>query len=82
VLASGAGHPYLGISFALLAVSEPDRALAPASLQWQKDGELSPQDVFNLVCRLRQVEPGEHSNDLWRLSHKYPSTDQKCVDVD
>jgi len=82
MLDSDADCPYRGFSVAVLALSEPDRALAPASLQWQKDGELSPQDVFNLVCRLRQVEPGEHSNDLWRLSHKYPSTDQKCVDVD
>ena len=55
-------------------VSEPKRPVQPASLKWQDDGELSPQDVFNLVCRLREVEPGDHSNELWRLSHKYPST--------
>ncbi|MEY2749912.1 MAG: hypothetical protein RLZZ168_1928 [Cyanobacteriota bacterium] len=54
-------------------VSEPKRPVQPASLKWQDDGELSPQDVFNLVCRLREVEPGDHSNELWRLSHKYPS---------
>jgi len=54
-------------------VSEGNRSIQPASLKWQEDGELSPQDVFNLVCRLREVEPGDHSNELWRLSHKYPS---------
>jgi len=60
-------------STALLSVSEGNRSIQPASLKWQEDGELSPQDVFNLVCRLREVEPGDHSNELWRLSHKYPS---------
>lgn len=54
-------------------VTDPKRTVQPASLKWQEDGELSPQDVFNLVCRLREVEPGDHSNELWRLSHKYPS---------
>jgi hypothetical protein len=24
------------------------------------------------VCRLRVVEPGENSNELWRLGQKYP----------
>jgi hypothetical protein len=42
-------------------------------LKWQPDGELSQQDVFNLVCKLRAVEPGHTSNELWRLGQKYPS---------
>lgn len=48
------------------------RSIQPASLKWQEDGELSAQDIFNLVCRLRDVEPGETSNELWRLGQKYP----------
>jgi hypothetical protein len=41
-------------------------------LKWQDDGELAPNDVFALICRLRAVEPGERSNELWRLGQKYP----------
>ncbi|MBM5806168.1 MAG: hypothetical protein FJ056_00465 [Cyanobacteria bacterium M_surface_10_m2_179] len=48
------------------------RSVQPASLKWQDDGELSAQDVFNLVCRLRAVESGATSNELWRLGQKYP----------
>lgn len=48
------------------------RSIQPASLKWQADGELSQQDVFNLVCKLRSVEPGSTSNELWRLGQKYP----------
>ena len=52
---------------------EPGRdQVAPASLKWQTNGELSAHDVFRLVCRLKDVESGEHSNELWRLGHKYP----------
>ena len=53
-------------------MSDQQRSLQPASLKWQDDGELSAQDVFNLVCRLRSVEPGATSNELWRLGQKYP----------
>ncbi|MFZ9849432.1 MAG: hypothetical protein ACO3FA_01325 [Vulcanococcus sp.] len=49
------------------------RQIQPASLKWQEDGELAAQDVFNLVCRLRAVESGQTSNELWRLAQKYPS---------
>jgi hypothetical protein len=52
--------------------SDPERSIQPASLKWQADGELSQQDVFNLVCKLRSVEPGFTSNELWRLGQKYP----------
>lgn len=55
--------------------TQPKRGVQPASLKWQENGELSDHDVFNLVCRLRSVESGEHSNELWRLGHKYPSKD-------
>ena len=50
-----------------------ERSLQPASLKWQADGALSQQDVFNLVCKLRAVEPGRTSNELWRLGQKYPN---------
>lgn len=49
------------------------RPIAPASLKWQDNGELAPQEVFNLICRLRQVESQNHSNELWRLGQKYPA---------
>ena len=48
-------------------------SLEPASLQWEDDGELAAQDVFALVCRLREVETAEYSNELWRLGHKSPA---------
>ena len=48
------------------------RAVQPASLKWQANGELSDHDLFNLLCRLRAVEDGANSNELWRLGHKYP----------
>lgn len=47
-----------------------ERTLDPASLQWQEDGELAANDLFALVCSLRDVETAEHSNELWRLGHK------------
>jgi hypothetical protein len=50
----------------------PKRPLQPATLKWEENGELSAHDVFHLVCRLRAVECTEHSNELWRLGHKYP----------
>ena len=49
-------------------------ALDPAALHWQDDGELAHQDLFQLVCLLKSVEPGQTSNELWRLGHKYPAT--------
>jgi len=48
------------------------RPLNPAAMKWRSDGELDSHDVFTLVCKLRQVEDEEHSNELWRLGHKYP----------
>ncbi|MFM7311779.1 MAG: hypothetical protein ACKO0M_01210 [Cyanobium sp.] len=53
------------------------RQVQPAALKWQDDGELAAQDVFNLVCRLRAVESGETSNELWRLAQKYPTGSNK-----
>lgn len=53
-------------------MAETQQHLAPASLHWHDDGELSGQDLFHLVCRLKAVEPGHHSNELWRLGQKYP----------
>ncbi|MFM7653293.1 MAG: hypothetical protein ACKO5M_10310 [Vulcanococcus sp.] len=58
-------------------MSNSRRPLQPAALKWQDDGELSAQDVFNLVCRLRAVESGEASNELWRLAQKYPAQPNK-----
>ncbi|QCH15572.1 hypothetical protein CB0101_12155 [Synechococcus sp. CB0101] len=58
-------------------MSDFQHSVQPASLKWQEDGELSAQDIFNLVCRLRGVEPGENSNELWRLGQKYPRTTRR-----
>lgn len=49
------------------------RGIEPSALKWQDNGELAAQDVFNLVCRLREVEESSTSNELWRLGQKYPS---------
>jgi hypothetical protein len=43
----------------------------PATLSWQDNGELSPEDLFSLVNRLRAVEPDDHCHELWRLGKKY-----------
>jgi hypothetical protein len=48
-------------------------SIQPAALKWHENGELAPQDLFQLVRRLREVESTECSNELWRLGHKYPS---------
>jgi hypothetical protein len=48
-------------------------SIQPAALKWHENGELAPQDLFQLVRRLREVEPTECSNELWRLGHKYPN---------
>jgi hypothetical protein len=42
----------------------------PRSLEWQDNGELAANEMFELVKRLRAVESGEHVNELWRLSQK------------
>lgn len=55
------------------------RQVQPAALKWQDDGELAAQDVFNLVCRLRAVESGETSNELWRLAQKYPNRSSRSA---
>lgn len=49
-------------------------SITPASLQWQDDGELTPQDAFELVRRLRHVESVQRGNELWRLGHKVLKT--------
>ena len=53
-------------------MTTPRRQIQPAALKWQDNGELSEHDLFNLLCRLRDVEDGANSNELWRLGHKYP----------
>lgn len=58
--------------YPLQTMTPAHRAVAPAALQWQDDGELMPDELFQLVQRLRSVEPGHTSNELWRLGHKYP----------
>jgi hypothetical protein len=59
-----------------------ERRIDPAALKWQDDGELAPNDVFALICRLRAVEPGEHSNELWRLGQKYPQPPSRSGNSD
>jgi hypothetical protein len=52
------------------ASATPADHLEPRSLQWQRNGELASNEVFELVKRLRRVEAAEHRNELWRLSEK------------
>ncbi|EAR18218.1 hypothetical protein WH7805_05481 [Synechococcus sp. WH 7805] len=40
-------------------------------MQWQTNGELDRNDLFELVRTLRDVESPTHSNELWRLGTKY-----------
>ena len=40
-------------------------------MQWQTNGELDRNDLFELVRTLRNVESPTHSNELWRLGTKY-----------
>lgn len=40
-------------------------------MQWQTNGELDRNDLFELVRMLRDVESPNHSNELWRLGTKY-----------
>ncbi|QNJ06587.1 hypothetical protein SynMEDNS5_01873 [Synechococcus sp. MEDNS5] len=40
-------------------------------MQWQTNGELDRNDLFELVRTLRDVESPNHSNELWRLGTKY-----------
>lgn len=53
-------------------MSPAPRHAAVAALQWQDNGELMPQEAFDLVRRLRRIEPSQTTNELWRLGHKYP----------
>lgn len=54
------------------------RRIEPSALKWQDNGELAAQDVFNLVCRLREVEESSTSNELWRLGQKYPTQNARA----
>ena len=44
----------------------------PRAMKWQDNGELASSDLFLLIQRLKAVESADHSNELWRLGHKYP----------
>lgn len=45
----------------------------PRAMKWQENGELASSDLFQLIQRLKEVESADHSNELWRLGHKYPN---------
>ena len=40
-------------------------------MQWQTNGELDHGDLIELVCHLRNVECGQHSDELSRLGQKH-----------
>ena len=48
-----------------------------ASLKWGDDGELSPQDTWNLVKRLSKVEEETKASDLLHLSSKHSHGEQR-----
>jgi len=55
-------------------MSDTQRSIQQASLKWADDGELLAQDIFNLICRVKSVEPSATINELWRLGLKYPKS--------
>lgn len=42
-----------------------------ASIKWEEDGELSPQDTFNLVKLLSKTEDHDKASALLHLSSKH-----------
>ena len=40
-------------------------------MQWQSNGELDHNDLYELVRMLRDVESPSHGNELWRLGRKH-----------
>ena len=47
-----------------------------SSLKWESDGEMSPQDTFNLVRKLAKVEEDEKASNLLQLSSKHRHSKQ------
>ena len=47
-----------------------------SSLKWESDGEMSPQDIFNLVTKLSKVEEDEKASNLLQLSSKHRHSQQ------
>ena len=42
-----------------------------SSIKWEEDGELSPQDTFNLVKLLTKTEDHDKASALLHLSSKH-----------
>ena len=48
-----------------------------SSLKWEPDGEMSPQDTFNLVKKLSKVEEEGKASNLLHLSSKHSHSKAK-----
>ena len=42
-----------------------------SSLKWEQDGEMSAQDIWNLVKKLTKVEEQDKASSLLHLSSKH-----------
>ena len=42
-----------------------------SSIKWEQDGEMSPQDTWNLVKTLSKVEEQDKASNLLHLSSKH-----------
>ncbi|OUW50042.1 MAG: hypothetical protein CBD47_00815 [Synechococcus sp. TMED187] len=59
----------------MLLTLAPASCLDPRSMQWQANGELDRNELFDLVRLLGDVEGPELRSELHRLSSQVESTD-------
>ena len=51
-----------------------------SSLKWNEEGELSPQDIWNLVTKLTKAEDASKASNLLHLSSKHSHARHKKKD--
>ena len=51
-----------------------------SSLKWNEEGELSPQDIWNLVTKLTKAEDASKASNLLHLSSKHTHARHKKKD--
>ena len=51
-----------------------------SSLKWNEEGELSPQDVWNLVSKLTKTEEVTKASNLLQLSSKHDHAKNKSIE--
>ena len=50
-----------------------------SSLKWSEEGELSPQDTWNLVKKLTKIEDQSKASNLLHLSSKHTHGKSKKI---